>query len=598
MKLDLSVRETSCSAGGVDRSVRRPIRSLGAGFVVVMLSGVVALADQADPRSSTEPAAGAGLRAAQTSVVVRTILRQTPAELTTHLRLTASRDTELELLAGDLVLEGDERHVIPRGQIELVPAGPELRAGREADVALRIRGVDRPGVWTGNLVLRPKAGGLTDRLELPIRLELGATPKVATVHAERTLRIVSCEYKISCWIAGSLLSDSVVTDSWFLSLDNQGALPVEVTQARALLLGDETGYAVSAGEVALGTGTLAPGQVSGLALTVSRAELDPDRYRGSFRIALADAEEPLSIPATVLVRSGPLPAFLVLFVGILVGRVARAMRSPEAQLQLELTPRLARLETRLDALEDPVSKRWARRRIEGLHRRLIKADETIEDLRPVVDALESDIDQLIVLDELVGELDGLAERSRRELLAEVEGARELLRQGKRDEAGQRVEGLEKKIAEATAPQADGQLEGGPTARGFSLSGGGVAEGEGAISGEQRGVLTDLVRQVADGLRSRPGDGEDVEPSLSARILTFLSGVETHGPVVRYAVLRPLLWLILLVVLALTGLETLYLNDPVFGSKGIFDYLALFVWGIGSDVARQSLLGFTASGQEK
>ena len=58
---------------------------------------------------------------------------------------------------------------------------------------------------------------------------------------------------------------------------------------------------------------------------------------------------------------------------------------------------------------------------------------------------------------------------------------------------------------------------------------------------------------------------------------------TRGPApsrVRYAVVKPALFLILLVVLCLTGFNTLYVKAPAgFGSAGLFDALGLFMWGL-------------------
>ena len=60
--------------------------------------------------------------------------------------------------------------------------------------------------------------------------------------------------------------------------------------------------------------------------------------------------------------------------------------------------------------------------------------------------------------------------------------------------------------------------------------------------------------------------------------------------VRYWIVQPFLWLILLIVLLLLGLQTLYVNaGTTFGVAGVYDYLALFVWGLTADVASTSLI---------
>jgi hypothetical protein len=63
-----------------------------------------------------------------------------------------------------------------------------------------------------------------------------------------------------------------------------------------------------------------------------------------------------------------------------------------------------------------------------------------------------------------------------------------------------------------------------------------------------------------------------------RLLALISGIRPF-PEVRYWALRPLLWSVLLILLALFGLQTLYVNArTTFGAAGVYDYLGLFLWG--------------------
>jgi hypothetical protein len=56
--------------------------------------------------------------------------------------------------------------------------------------------------------------------------------------------------------------------------------------------------------------------------------------------------------------------------------------------------------------------------------------------------------------------------------------------------------------------------------------------------------------------------------------------------------KPALFFLLLVVLCLTGFNTLYVKAPAgFGSAGLFDHLGLFMWGLTADVAHATLQAF-------
>ena len=69
---------------------------------------------------------------------------------------------------------------------------------------------------------------------------------------------------------------------------------------------------------------------------------------------------------------------------------------------------------------------------------------------------------------------------------------------------------------------------------------------------------------------------------------MLSGDSPVGTKFRFWILRPVLGLALLLLLCLTGLYTLYIKVPTFGSAGMYEYLGLFLWGLGAEVAQRTL----------
>ena len=75
--------------------------------------------------------------------------------------------------------------------------------------------------------------------------------------------------------------------------------------------------------------------------------------------------------------------------------------------------------------------------------------------------------------------------------------------------------------------------------------------------------------------------------MMAKALSWLSGAEPLG-VGWYYYGRPLLYFLLLVLLAFVGLYNSYIRNATFGAEGVYDYMSLFLWGISADVAQKSL----------
>jgi hypothetical protein len=73
-------------------------------------------------------------------------------------------------------------------------------------------------------------------------------------------------------------------------------------------------------------------------------------------------------------------------------------------------------------------------------------------------------------------------------------------------------------------------------------------------------------------------------------LVKLSGFsESIQAETNYWVVRPLLWLMLLVGLSTVGMINLYVeNGTTFGAKKFTDYFALILWGLSSNVASSSI----------
>lgn len=533
-------------------------------IVLAWLVSAPALFAQAPTLSVEEPA-----------FEIEAVLRQSPANLQGRLRLLADAAVDVTLLASDLRLEGaaagDRERQLGREAIRL--AGPtQLEANVPTDITIDVRQVARPGVWTGTLQLRavptgvePSAGAeAVTVVELPIRLDLGEPPKVKSPHDQRVFRLVRCQNTLTCAVARLVLGDGMVRDEWSLVLDNQGRLEVEIEQAKALLLARGSGHRPTLGSLSLAAPeTLPADRSTEVPLTLDRMAFDPDEYSGQFRFELAGADEPLEIGTQILVRQGPMPAILVLVFGIVVGRLARSLRSRGARLQLAAVPVLHRLEGAATKLSSSDVRTLVGREIETLRRQMMAGQVKIADWQQNARLLGEKIAFLVDLDALDRLVEqGAGEVARVQLVREIEEARVHVLAG-------RVEAAEAKVEDVRSRLAD-QAMGGGQERALEVT---------LKSLDERGAE---LRERASGTPQRVG------PLRS--LLAWLAGVETYQAELRYWLVRPLLWLTLLVALALLGLEALYVDEATFGARGVFDFLGLFVWGVTSDIARQGLLG--------
>ncbi|MGC0321078.1 hypothetical protein ABIG06_001707 [Bradyrhizobium sp. USDA 326] len=107
----------------------------------------------------------------------------------------------------------------------------------------------------------------------------------------------------------------------------------------------------------------------------------------------------------------------------------------------------------------------------------------------------------------------------------------------------------------------------------------------------RVVFDHILLSVTPGLPAGQRPANDGAPKWSdwfARFMAVLSGDSSVGKKFRFWILRPVLGLALLLLLCLTGLYTLYIKVPTFGSAGMYEYLGLFLWGLGAEVAQRTL----------
>ena len=255
-----------------------------------------------------------------------------------NLRLTAQGGdvATFTFLASDLTREeGDE--VIGRQQVNLV-GDPTLSADVPKNFQVTVTGPPMPGTYQGQIEVLLPGQARAEAPVIPLTVVAKARPALTLLPGtDRVqLRLVRCGRGLDCALARLLLPDSAFLDGWQLQFDNPVQAPVTVVNAEVVVIGERTGYQLTAANLALPQGqqTLPANQIVSLPLTLTRQAMPPDHYTGAFYLTLDGRDERLTIPVDLSVRTGPLWALLALLLGIVLGRLFKYMQErgrPQAE---------------------------------------------------------------------------------------------------------------------------------------------------------------------------------------------------------------------------------------------------------------------------
>lgn len=488
-----------------------------------------------------------------------------------RLTLTDGEVKDLQILPSDLTKVNDDSIKIDRSQIN-IPTGTSLSKGQPRDVRVTINNIIHPGKYQGNIQFIVSGQTDVEPLEIPLQLDIDAEPNVAPVTDNLNFQVVRCHNPISCGLATLLLPDSVTKNQWIVQLDNETLIPVQITDAKVVMQGEKTGNSVNSSEISLTVlnPTLETQDIGDIELIINRNQLSADFYQGTLRFKLENADEPLKVNTTIAVRDAPIWALIVIILGILVGRLSQDMESPKAQKQVNLYPRYAQLRGKAVSINNEDVLNYLEPQFQALKQKINRGEETeeiVEQELKKLDIIVSFSSNLEALETKLNELDALKAL----LNPKINEARESLINGNLEQAQQLSNEVEDKLREA---QADGSM----------------------------GIGDDIIQPLLDSFRENSNQLIEAFQALPkprlpgghrwnwlAKLLAALSGIQTLNAEVRYWLIRPLLWLVFLILLVLLGLQTLYVNaGATFGVNGLYDYLGLFLWGLSADIANQGL----------
>jgi hypothetical protein len=298
---------------------------IGVVTLLVLAGGSTVGAAATDVRLTVDPG--------DTPLTITGMLGGTASTFSGDVRLTMIGGTTstLQLLSSDLHQAADPSIIISRSDVS-IPNGVSLQPGQPDDVLVTISNIPRPGDYSGTLQFFLSGQTPAPPLTIRLLLHIGEVPNVQPVAASQSIGVVRCPvFWLTCNGATLFLPQSVLHDTWDVLLDNRTQVPITVTEATAAMWGAKTGDVLTQDEiqlvkpVVLKANTEAP-----VAVTIARDRLSDDHYQGTLAFRIKGSDVPMIVSTDLSVCEGPTLALVVIFLGILVGRLAQRMQTPAA----------------------------------------------------------------------------------------------------------------------------------------------------------------------------------------------------------------------------------------------------------------------------
>ena len=495
-----------------------------------------------------------------------------------YVRLTfeGTASAGMRVLSSDLQQVENGSAQISRVDVS-IPADTRLTGGQPTDVLITLNNVKKFGNYRGTLELTAAIDEVAASqaptqskaitLLLPIELNLQAAPNVQPMDANLSVQVVNCQNTLECWLATRLLPEALTNDDWTVYVENTAPVSATVAEGMAVMRSAKTGASIQSEII------IAPGQIISSGLTtplhfsIARARLAADRYQGSLRLKINGVEQPVVVNTTIEVRNGPGWAIIVIFLGILVGRLVRARETPQGQKQEKFFPRIRALEEKAEPLKDEDAKVYVKGQINSARAKVASPQVDEAAAEALLTALDKAIGDLIWLEEagqifndkIAGESDAAEKLTLQSQSAQIGNAREFIIQGDPDSAEKLMANIKRDLG-LQAPAKRGAI---------------VVTPPDAVPVS---TITPQQSMFIDGLKR-----------VIAALISFLTGTNPLTVERQFWWIKGLLFTVLLVLLGLLGLQTLYVNSGVtFGVNRIYDYLGLFLWGLSAEVAQRTL----------
>ncbi|MCT7953244.1 hypothetical protein NG798_25940 [Ancylothrix sp. C2] len=498
------------------------------------------------------------------------------------IRLTAPAEVEqLMFLPSDLKRQGADG-AIARQQIQFI-GEPKLKAGIPKDFQVKVSNAELPGTYQGQIEVVLSS---QKRKIIPLIVLVKARPNLKPLpgNEQIQLKLTQCSWLLDCALARLLLPASAFLPQWDLTFDNSVDAPVKVTGAEVVLKGEQTGYQLTKTQIQLPNipQSLSPDRIVRLPLIWERSKIPPDRYTGAVYLTLEDANERLIIPVNLTMRISPLMPLLVLFLGIVLGRLVKYMQEKGIP-QAEALGKVKELEQQVDKTNE--GDRDILTPMVGKAKQLVQRMK-LESVTAEVEKISARLDCLQKLRTLEQKLEPFKAHPQVKgdtgILKKISEVRIKIELEQDEQAKTLLEEVQADIAKLKSSQ--------------TMMGPGQTP-DIKISEVVKGV-TDAVVAVSNAVQI--GVKKPVAKWVKGlqRSLIFLSGSEFRAEA-TYWFARPLFSLALLIGLSIVGIRTLYVEKgTTFGADPFSDYWGLVIWGLSADIASRSLSNLSEGSAKK
>ena len=483
---------------------------------------------------------------------------------------TGAEAKQIQIRRSDLVMQGPNGEILDRGNLSV--AAIALKPGQTMDAALTVNNVTHAGTYTATIKL-----WLPEQTEADaevINVTLNVAPRVAvSPPTGASAQVAHCGL-LPCRLSG-WLPQNLIGNKRGLLLDNQTPSDVVIEDQYVVLRGERTGRILTAAEVrpSVASRILPASRSVPVDLeVVDRDTIPPDNYIGTLRLGLKGVESPTVVGFTLNVRTAPWAPLVILLLGVVAGRLIQKMSTPEALLQVKLLKRLFRIQDSMLQLRSGRDRQILLGRLEDLKARIDSGSETEQVLTQELDKLEIAVRLLRRLEMLEDDAAQITDVTlRTQILTKIDTAAQTLLQGNATECARLITEIEVSLREAQTNAAD------------AADAAEVVRVESALASAREARITG---QEADKVFNvTPAR----IPGRPERLLATLAGSDLMSAGARFWVLRPIFFLLLLLLLTFMGLKSLYIdNGTSFGVGGLYDYLGLFLWGLSADVVQRTL----------
>ena len=495
------------------------------------------------------------------------------------IRLSApSKVEQFQFLASDLHRqEGDE--IIGRQQISFI-GETKLQAGIPKDFQVKVSNPQSPGTYKGQIEIRLP----TQKPQIvDIKVLVKARPKLTSVRGNEQvqLQLTQCNWWLDCGLAHLIFNKSAFLQTWDLAFDNTEDSSVKVIGAEVLLKGEQTGYQLSSNQIQVPNipQTLKPDQIVKLPLSWETNKMPPDRYTGAVYLSLEGGKERLIIPVNLTMRIAPLMPLVILFLGIICGRLTKYMQEKGIP-QAETLGKVKELEKQV-IQADPSDQKI-------LQSMLSKAEQLVQQMK--LEAGTMEVEKISARFECLQQLRNIEQKLEpfktnpqvkgdNGVMQKINNIRMQISLSQDEQAKTLLEELQQDIGKLQLPPMMGDKT--PV----------------NLSEVVKGVK-DAVIAVGAAVQSNVKEPVDKWVQWLQKSLIFLSGSKFRTQA-TYWFARPLFSLMLLLGLSVVGMRSLYMQKgSTFGADPFSDYLGLLVWGLSADVASRSLSNLAGEEEKK